>query len=140
MEMLKLIDRKCRQVIRRSPLKNASLQPTESDTHLKQPQPSLLVPRLLSTPELAAALQQLPGWSLQDSKLHREFCFSCFEKALGFLTGLSLAGKIMGHYPKEGTIYDRVTVDLTTYEAGGVTHLDVILAEKANELAANLNS
>lgn len=115
------------------------LQPKKSDTHLAQPQPALLVPRLLSVPELAAVLQRLPGWSLQDNKLHREFCFSSFEKALGFLTGLSLAGKVMGHYPKEGTIYDRVTVDLTTYEAGGITHLDVVLAEKANELAASLN-
>jgi 4a-hydroxytetrahydrobiopterin dehydratase len=96
--------------------------------------------RLLSSQELEAVLQELRGWSQSEGKLHRQFQFSCFEKALGFLSGLEVVAQTMGHRPQESNIYDRVTVDLTTVEAGGITDLDVELARKADELASVLKS
>jgi 4a-hydroxytetrahydrobiopterin dehydratase len=96
--------------------------------------------RLLSSQELEAVLQELKGWSQTEGKLHRQFRFSCFEKALGFLSGLAVVAETMGHRPQESNIYDRVTVDLTTVEAGGITDLDVELARKADELASQLKS
>ncbi|MBF2021463.1 MAG: 4a-hydroxytetrahydrobiopterin dehydratase [Hydrococcus sp. C42_A2020_068] len=96
--------------------------------------------RLLSSQELEAVLQELRGWSQTEGKLHRQFRFSCFEKALGFMSGLALVAEAMGHRPQESNIYDRVMVDLTTSEAGGITDLDVEIARKADELASQLKS
>jgi 4a-hydroxytetrahydrobiopterin dehydratase len=100
----------------------------------------LNAPKLLSPQELTAVLKELEGWSQQEGKLHRQFRFSCFERALGFLSGLAVVAEVMGHHPEESIIYDCVTIDLTTREAGGITNLDVELARKANELAGCLHS
>ena len=97
-------------------------------------------PKPLSSQEIKAALDQLQGWSQQKGKLHRQFRFSSFEKALGFLSGLALKARAVGHYPQESNLYNCVTVDLATPEAGGITNLDVELAHKANDLASLLNS
>ncbi len=100
----------------------------------------LNAPKLLSPQELAAVLQELEGWSQQEGKLHRQFRFSCFERALGFLSGLAVVAEAMGHHPEESFVYDCVTIDLATREAGGITNLDIELARKANELASSLHS
>lgn len=97
-------------------------------------------PKPLSSQELARALQELGGWSEQEGKLHRQFDFSSFEKALGFMSGLAIAGEAMAHHPQESNLYNCVTVELTTEEAGGITKLDLELARRANELAANLSN
>ena len=101
---------------------------------------SVLIPKLLSSQEVKAALGQLEGWTQQEGKLHRQFRFSSFERALGFLSGLALKARAVGHYPQKSNLYNCVTVDLTTPEAGGITNLDVELAHKANNLASLLNS
>jgi 4a-hydroxytetrahydrobiopterin dehydratase len=93
----------------------------------------------LSEDELEAVLRELNGWSQQEGKLHRQFRFNSFEKALGFLSGLALIAERMKHHLEESNIYNRVTVDLTTEEVGGITNLDIELARKAEELAAHLN-
>ncbi len=101
---------------------------------------SFLIPKPLSSQEIKAALDRLQGWSQQKGKLHRQFHFSSFERALGFLSGLALKARAVGHYPQESNLYNCVTVDLATPEAGGITNLDVELAHKANDLASLLNS
>ena len=95
--------------------------------------------RLLSNREVEAALSELRGWCQQGNKLHRQYHFSCFEKALGFLSGLALVAKAAEHPLEETEIYDSVIVDLTTPELGGIADVDVALAQKADELAAILN-
>ena len=91
--------------------------------------------RLLSNKEVEEALCHLPGWSRQGNKLHRQYHFSSFEKALGFLCGLALVAQSAEHHLQESEVYDSVTVDLTTPELGGIAQVDVTLAEKADVLA-----
>jgi 4a-hydroxytetrahydrobiopterin dehydratase len=99
-----------------------------------------LIPKALSSKELEVALDKLKGWQLQGGKLHRQFCFSSFEKALGFMSGLALSAKTIEHTLEESNLYNCVTVDLITPETGGITDLDVHLAQKANELACLLKA
>jgi 4a-hydroxytetrahydrobiopterin dehydratase len=99
----------------------------------------LPIPKPLSPEEVKVALGQLEGWNEERGKLHRQFRFGSFEKALGFLSGLALKGRAVGHHPQESNLYNCVAVDLTTPEAGGITNLDVELAHEANELASLLN-
>jgi 4a-hydroxytetrahydrobiopterin dehydratase len=84
-------------------------------------------------------LCHLQGWSRQGNKLHRQYHFSSFEKALGFLSGLALVAQAAGHALEESEVYDSVTVDLTTPELGGIADVDVELATQADALADSLN-
>ncbi len=90
---------------------------------------------VLSDTELNNALNQLEGWTQKDGKLHRQFQFSSFVEAFGFMTSVALVAESMGHHPEWFNVYNRVTIDLTTHDAGGITNKDVELAKKANELA-----
>ncbi|QYO68808.1 4a-hydroxytetrahydrobiopterin dehydratase [Leptolyngbya sp. 7M] len=89
----------------------------------------------LSTDALNAALSELPGWSLEAGKLHCQFRFNSFVEAFGFMSSVALVAESMGHHPEWFNVYNRVTVDLTTHDAGGITDKDVALAKKMNELA-----
>ena len=84
--------------------------------------------RLAATPALA-------DWSLADGKLHRELAFPDFVAAFGFLTRVALVAERMDHHPEWSNVYGRVTIDLATHDAGGVTELDFELAEAAERFA-----
>ncbi len=90
---------------------------------------------LLSADELQTALNELEGWTIKEGKLHRKFQFSSFVEAFGFMSSVALVSESMGHHPEWFNVYNRVTIDLTTHDAGGITIKDVELAKKANELA-----
>lgn len=90
---------------------------------------------VLSTDAINAALTELTGWSVERGKLHRQFQFSSFVEAFGFMSSSALVAEAMGHHPEWFNVYNRVTVDLTTHDAGGITDLDVALAKRMNELA-----
>ncbi|RMF75398.1 MAG: 4a-hydroxytetrahydrobiopterin dehydratase [Planctomycetota bacterium] len=89
----------------------------------------------LSTHEIAEALRALPGWALKDGMLHREYQFADFVEAFGFMTSAALIAESMRHHPDWRNVYNRVTIDLTTHDAGGVTGRDVELAGRLEALA-----
>ena len=78
--------------------------------------------------------QQLPGWSLVDGKLHREVVFSDFNAAFGFMTRVALIAEAMGHHPEWRNVWNRVAIDLTTHDTGGLSNLDQQLAQRINAL------
>lgn len=98
-------------------------------------QAETMAPTLLSPDALNTALGNLPGWSIEQGKLHRQFQFPSFVEAFGFMSSVALVAESMGHHPEWFNVYNRVTVDLTTHDAGGITDLDVKLASKMNELS-----
>ena len=89
----------------------------------------------LEVDELARALAELPGWSLAAGKLHREYRFADFNAAFGFMTRVALEAERTNHHPEWSNVWNRVTVDLTTHDSGGVTSSDVELAKKMDALA-----
>lgn len=92
----------------------------------------------LSQAEVVAALEGLPGWSLLNGKLHREYRFPDFIHAFGFMAAAAVAIEAMGHHPEWFNVYNRVVVDLTTHDAGGVTARDVELARRLDGFAGKL--
>ena len=108
---------------------NQSAVPTAPRSYLM----STLTP--LSKDELNAALSQISGWSVQDGKLHRQFQFASFVEAFGFMSSVALVAEAAGHHPEWFNVYNRVTVDLTTHDAGGITTKDIDLARRMNQLA-----
>jgi 4a-hydroxytetrahydrobiopterin dehydratase len=82
----------------------------------------------LSVDEVAQELGKLPGWSLENGKLHRAFQFRDFIEAFGFMSRAALVAEAMGHHPDWSNVWNKVTVDLSTHSIGGISRLDFELA------------
>ena len=72
----------------------------------------------------------------RSGKLHRELRFSDFPAAFGFMAQVALVAEAMGHHPEWSNVWNRVTIDLTTHDAGGLTGLDASLASRIEAIAA----
>lgn len=92
----------------------------------------------LNDDELRAALFELKDWSLRNGKLHRDFKFPDFVHAFGFMATTAIAIEKKNHHPEWSNVYNRVTVDLTTHDSGGITRKDVELAQLLDAVAARL--
>ena len=89
----------------------------------------------LSQAEIDEELKNLPGWSVVNEKLHKEFQFDSFNQAFGFMTRAAMEIEKMNHHPEWFNVYNKITIDLTTHDAGGITKNDVNLAKILNSLA-----
>lgn len=92
----------------------------------------------LNDAELKAGLEGLPAWTIANGKLHREYQFADFIHAFGFMATAAIAIEAMEHHPEWFNVWNRVVVDLTTHDAGGITPKDFKLANKLEELAQKL--
>jgi 4a-hydroxytetrahydrobiopterin dehydratase len=91
---------------------------------------------VLSTAEVTQQLNQLTDWEVKDGKLHRQFKFADFAQAFGFMASMAVVSESMGHHPEWFNVYNKVSVDLTTHDAGGITQKDLDWATRANKFAA----
>ena len=90
----------------------------------------------LSQQEVDAALQELPGWSLEDGMLHKTFEFKNFSEAFAWMTRVAIEAEKLDHHPDWCNAWNKVHVHLVTHAADGLTHFDVDLAQKMEALAA----
>ena len=86
----------------------------------------------------AEALSQLTGWSAAEGRdaIVKTFKFADFNAAFGWMTRVALAAEKLDHHPEWFNVYKKVEVTLSTHDAGGVTELDVELAEAMDKLAS----
>ena len=89
----------------------------------------------LNEQQIAAELKKLKGWTVQQGKLHRVFEFRDFSQAFGFMSRVALAAEGMGHHPDWSNAWNKVTIDLTTHSAGGLTQNDFGLAGKIQQIS-----
>jgi 4a-hydroxytetrahydrobiopterin dehydratase len=89
----------------------------------------------LSNEEVRARLHELPSWAFQDGKLHREYKFDGFAEAFRFMSTCAVVAQKQDHHPEWFNAFDRVVVDLTTDDAGGVSALDFELAAEMERAA-----
>jgi len=82
----------------------------------------------LSDEQIKNELSKLRGWSIINGKLHKDFAFKDFIEAFGFMTRASMHIEKMNHHPEWFNVYNKITVDLVTHEAGGITQNDITLA------------
>jgi 4a-hydroxytetrahydrobiopterin dehydratase len=84
-----------------------------------------------------SALTRLSGWSEVAGRdaIAKKFVFKDFNQAFGFMTRAALVAEKMDHHPEWFNVYKTVEVTLATHDAGGVTELDVKLAEAMDKIA-----
>jgi len=88
--------------------------------------------------QVQAVLRELDSWTVQGGKLHREYRFRDFVQAFGFMTQVALLVERAGHHPEWFNVYNRVVVDLTTHDAGGITQKDLDLARAMEKVAGQM--
>jgi 4a-hydroxytetrahydrobiopterin dehydratase len=91
--------------------------------------------KALTHAEVKARLSELPGWSLHEGRLVREFRFASFIEAFGFMARVALLAERMNHHPDWSNVYNRVTIALHTHDLNGLSTWDVELARQINGVA-----
>jgi 4a-hydroxytetrahydrobiopterin dehydratase len=90
----------------------------------------------LSPSAIADALASLPGWKFERDALVSSLKFDGFRSALAFMVRVGFEAEAMDHHPDWSNVYNRVTIRLTTHDAGGrVTAKDVELARRIHTLS-----
>ena len=84
-----------------------------------------------------ALAARLPGWRMADGRdaIQKTFTFKDFNAAFGFMARAALVAEKMDHHPEWANVWNRVDVTLSTHSAGGLTDLDVKLAEAMDRIA-----
>lgn len=88
----------------------------------------------LSSETIVNELKNLKGWSVVNGKLHKDFKFDDFNQAFGFMTRAAMHIEKMNHHPEWFNVYNKLTVELMTHDAGGITQNDINLAKILNSL------
>jgi 4a-hydroxytetrahydrobiopterin dehydratase len=90
----------------------------------------------LTIDQIQTLAQQLPAWSLVNGKLRRELHFANFVEAFGFMSRVALVAEAMGHHPEWSNVWNRVVIELTTHDTGGLSNLDEQLAQRIDDLVS----
>ena len=90
----------------------------------------------LTGPAREAALAALPRWSWdkEADAIRRDLKFRDFSEAFGFMARVALLAEKAGHHPEWSNVYNRVSIVLTTHDAGGLSEKDVALARAIDGL------
>ncbi|MGY6697402.1 MAG: 4a-hydroxytetrahydrobiopterin dehydratase [Roseinatronobacter sp.] len=77
------------------------------------------------------------GWALVDGRdaIEKEFAFANFIEAFGWMSRVALVAEKMGHHPEWFNVYKSVKVTLSTHDLGGLSDLDIRLAQRMDSLA-----
>ena len=88
----------------------------------------------LDAAQKSALSTTLPNWVVNGDRLHRELQFKSFVEAFGFMAKVALLAESKNHHPNWSNVYNRVSIDLTTHDLGGLSSLDVELASAIDAL------
>lgn len=91
---------------------------------------------LIASDDLNDHLQDFEGWQRgPDGKaIVRTLMFADFRAAFAFMTQVALVAEKMDHHPDWSNVYNRVEIQLSTHDAGGVTERDLKLARAIEDI------
>ncbi len=90
----------------------------------------------LTTAQIKVALPSVSAWKKRGITIHRTFVFKDFVAAIKFVNAIAKAAEKANHHPDIDIRWNKVTLALSTHDAGGLTEKDFALAQKADKLAA----
>lgn len=91
--------------------------------------------QLLTDGEIQAQASRLSGWKVEGSKLQTTRKFKDFIAAIEFVNKLVEPAESSGHHPDIEISYNKVTITLTTHDAGGLTQKDFDLAQIISQIS-----
>lgn len=85
---------------------------------------------LIQLKSINQQLESQQQWQIVDGKLTKTFKFKSFIRAFGWMTQIAIWAEKLNHHPEWLNVYNKVVVQLTTHDVGGISELDFKLAEK----------
>lgn len=92
--------------------------------------------RKVEISEVEEALLGLPGWSVEEGRLCKEFKFGDFAEAIGWMVSVAIYADKIDHHPDWSNVYNRVNVSLITHDMSALSSLDLALAKRMQEIAS----
>ncbi len=89
----------------------------------------------LSDTEVAKQLERAPDWSEVSGEIQRTFQFDDFKQAMAFVNQVADYAERVQHHPDIMVRYNKVTLTVSTHDAGGITAQDFELADFCDHLA-----
>lgn len=86
------------------------------------------MPEKLAEQQVKTALDRVPEWSEVNGEIQRTYRFDDFVAAMAFVNKVAEAAEAMNHHPDMMIRYNKVTLTLSTHDAGGITENDFGLA------------
>lgn len=94
---------------------------------------------LLNQTQINEKLQNLPNWRTNGQEISNTFKFKNFIQAIDFVNLLVEPAEKAGHHPDISISYNKVTINLTTHDEGGITQKDFDLAIEINDIFNTLS-
>lgn len=92
------------------------------------------MPELLGEEEIKQKAEELSEWTVEGKQLRCVKEFKDFIEAVGFVNKLVEPAEAAGHHPDLEISYNKVTINMTTHDAGGLTEKDFALAKEISGL------
>ena len=93
-----------------------------------------LMVSLIEKNQLDSCIEKNPSWIIDNKTIMKEFKFENFIEAFGFMSKVALLSEKIDHHPDWQNIYNKVKINLTTHDKGGITTNDIKLAEAIDKL------
>ncbi|MBW3048954.1 4a-hydroxytetrahydrobiopterin dehydratase [Prochlorococcus marinus XMU1403] len=93
-----------------------------------------LMVSLIEKNQLDSFIEKNPSWIIDNKTIKKEFKFENFIEAFGFMSKVALLSEKIDHHPDWQNIYNKVKINLTTHDKGGITSNDIKLAEAIDKL------
>ena len=95
----------------------------------------------MTVEDVATHLEAHADWELIDgTRIRRELTLGSFVEAFGVMTQVALWAEKLDHHPEWSNVYNRVTIELTTHDDGGLTDRDFELAARIDQIVAPLSA
>lgn len=87
-----------------------------------------MIMNIITEETVQPMLAQLEGWAWVDGGIEKTYTFRDFTTAFGWMVSAAILAEKHNHHPEWSNVYNRVSVRLTTHDAGGLTDKDIGLA------------
>jgi 4a-hydroxytetrahydrobiopterin dehydratase len=87
----------------------------------------------LTDAQIEKEISRFPGWSSKGDAIQKSFKLDDHIVAIGFINRIAMVAEVMNHHPEIRMVYNKVDITLSTHDAGGVTKLDLELAQKIDK-------
>ena len=84
--------------------------------------------------EVTTAMTSINDWRLIEDRIIKEFQFDDFVEAFGFMSGVALLAERANHHPEWSNVYNRVNIELTSHDVGGLSARDFKMASEIDNL------
>ena len=91
----------------------------------------------LSESEIKKQLEELPNWEYLENAIETSLEFATFKDCFSIMTRIAFEVEVQNHHPEWFNVYNKLSIRLSTHDAGGVTEKDFKLAHTIEGIITN---